>query len=185
MRATDEPPAKPELVFLHIDALRDLKTKTCVQCGINPAGPPASRTLQYIPPWVYLGLLANVVILAILYFVGRRRVDAVFRLCPDCARADRRGRTLRGVSVVSIVLFPLIGGVVGSLFDGAVALGGASAGLVAAIAAIVAAHTKTKHEVIDTKNIDKKAGTVTLMAAPTWHRVLDGEARDALATTPR
>src|SRR5688572_22003121 len=92
LRAVDERLPPPELVFLHSDALRDLKTQTCVQCGINPAGPPSTRTLQYVPPWVYLGLLANLIVLAILYFAGRRRVPAVFRLCPDCARADVRGR---------------------------------------------------------------------------------------------
>jgi hypothetical protein len=173
-------------VFLHSDALRDLKTQTCVQCGINPAGPPTTRTLQYIPPWVYLGLLANVVVLAVLYFAGRRRVNAVFRLCPDCARADIRGRRLRGVSLVGLLAFPLLGAAIGAAIgDAGIVLGGASAGLVAAIAAIVAAVTKTKHEVIDVKNIDNKAGTTTLLAAPSWHRVLDQEARDALATTPR
>ena len=185
LRSVDEPPPKPELVFLHSDALRDLKTQTCVQCGINPAGPPLSRTLQYVPPWVYLGLLVNVIVLAVLYFAARRRVNAVFRLCPDCARADVRGRRLRGVSLVGLLAFPLLGSAMGAAFgDGGYVLGGASAGLVAAIAAIVAAVTKTKHEVIDVKNIDK-AGTTTLLASPSWHRVLDQDARDALATTPR
>lgn len=186
LRSVDEPTPKPELVFLHSDALRDLQTQTCVQCGINPAGPPATRTLQYVPPWVYLGLLANVVVVAVLYFAGRRRVHAVFRLCPDCARADARGRRLRGVSLVGLLAFPLLGAAIGAaLGDASYVLGGASAGLVAAIAAMVAAVTKTKHEVIDVKNIDKKAGTVTLMASPSWQRVLAQEARDALATTPR
>lgn len=186
VRTVDEPPPKPALVFLHADALRDLRTQTCVQCGINPAGPPKTRTLQYVPPWVYLGMLANVVILAILYFAARRRVDAVFRLCPDCAAADARGRRLRGFSIAGLLVFPAVGALLGAAIgDGGVILAGASAGLVAAIAAIVAAATKTRHEVIDTKNIDKKAGTVTLLASPTWQRVLDAEARDALATTPR
>ena len=183
----DEPPPKPALVFLHADALRDLRTQTCVQCGINPAGPPKTRTLQYVPPWVYLGLLANVVILAVLYFAGRRRVESVLRLCPDCAAADVQGRRLRGFSVAGLLVFPGLGAAITALLDlsGSVILGAASAGLVAAIAAIIAASTKTRHEVIDVKNIDKKAGTVTLLAAPTWQRVLDAEARDALATTPR
>ena len=186
LRAVDEPPPKPELVFLHSDALRDLHTATCPQCGINPAGPPVTRTFQYVPPWVYLGLLANVLVLAIMYFAGRRRVHATLRLCPDCAAADKRGRRLRAISVGGLVAFPAIGALLGSLAgDAGFILGGASAGLVAAIAAIVAAVTKTKHEVIEAKNIDKKAGTITLLAAPTWQRVIEAEAHDALATTPR
>jgi hypothetical protein len=186
LRAVEEAPPKPALVFLHTDALRDLQTRTCVQCGINPAGPPKKRVLQHVPPWVYLGLLANVVILGILYFAGRRRVNAVFRLCPDCAAADARARRLRGISLAGLLVFPAVGATIGAAIgDAGVILGGASAGVVAAIAGIVAAATKTRHELILTKNIDKKAGTVTLLASPTWHAVLDAEARDALATTPR
>ena len=182
----EDGPDKPALVVLHSDALRDLQTQTCLQCGINQAGPPQMRTLQHVPPWVYLGLLGHFGLLAILYFAGRRRLDAVFRLCPDCAAADTRGRRLRSWSLAGLLVFPILGAVIGAALDSIpLCLGGASTGFVAGIAAIIASARKTRHAIIFTKHIDKRAGTVTLLASPSWQRVLDAEAREALATTPR
>lgn len=158
-----------------------LHTHTCVQCGLNPAGPPVKRRYQYVPSWVYLGLMMNIVVLLILYYAGRRVVDGKLGLCADCDRADKRGRTLRGVSLVGLLAFPVVGALVGALVSSDGLLFGAAAGVVAGVAGIVAAHRSTRFDVISARLIDKKAGTTILVASPELAGVLAREAPDALA----
>jgi hypothetical protein len=48
---------------------------------------------------------------------------------------------------------------------------------------MVAAHRRTRFDVIGCKFADKKKDTMTLLASPAFQRVLDEEASDAVAST--
>ena len=158
-----------------------LRTHTCPQCGLNPAGPPVKRTFNWVPSWVYLGLLINIVVLLILYGVGRKVVKGELTLCADCDAADRRGRTIRSVSVAGLVLGPALFGTLGAMAAGGDgAMIGALIGLVAGIAGIVASHRQTRLDVIGVKHLDPKKDTMTLTASPSFATVLLAEAPDAL-----
>lgn len=161
-----------------------LHTKTCPQCGLNPAGPLVKRSFQYVPPWVYVGLLLNIVVLLILYYAGRTVVKGELTLCPDCDAADTRGRRFRSLSVVGLVGFPIVFATLGGLVAGSdAALAGGFAGLVAAFAGMFAAHRRTRYDVIGCKFADKKKDTMTLQASPAFQRVLAEEASEAVPST--
>lgn len=180
VRRADPTVRLPVETAVHTEALKaGLHTRTCLQCGLNPAGPPVPRTFQYVPPWVYLGLLLNVIILMIMYLAGRVVVKGSLSLCPDCDRADRRGRTVRSISVLGLILFPILGAIAGIPFDGGGIAFGAASGLVAGVAGMVAATRATRADVISARLIDKKAGVTRLMASPELARVLEQEAPGA------
>ncbi|MDP2341661.1 MAG: hypothetical protein Q8O67_11945 [Deltaproteobacteria bacterium] len=158
-----------------------LRTQTCPQCGLNPAGPLVKRSFQWVPGWVYIGLLLNIAILLIMYMAGRRVVKAEISLCADCDAADRHGRSLRSVSVAGVVLGPALFAFAGGITVGTeLAIAGACAGLVAGIVGIIAAHRRTRFDVIGVKHIDRKVDTMTLRVSPSFARVLAAEAPDAL-----
>lgn len=180
LRRDDERP-----VFVDIDLKYDhveagIRTHTCPQCGLNPGGAVVKKW-QYIPPWVYVGLLINILVLLILYSTGKRTVKAELNLCQDCDQADNAAQRLRGLSLGGLFLGPLAAGIVGGVSlgeDGAIV--GALTGLVAGIAGIVAAHRRTRFDVIVCRLIDKKKGKVTIRTAGQFRRVLAHEAPDAL-----
>jgi hypothetical protein len=154
-------------------------THTCPQCGMNPAGAPKARKFQFIPPWVYLGFLANVIVFLILYLIGRKQVDTQLSLCDDCDAADKRGRRVRTLSVVGAIFAPLgalLGGLALDLEVAAVVASGVA--LVGGIVGSVIAHRKTRGDVILVKKIDKTE--VQLLASPRFPQVLAREAPDLL-----
>lgn len=171
---------KPVTFQLRKDGLTyGVSTRTCPQCGLNPAGTPKKRVFQYVPSWVYLGLLANVLVLLVLYMVGRKRVETRVSLCGDCDGADRRGRTLRGLSVVGAVFAPLVALFVGIGLDSPGVMGwGSGIGLVAGIVGAIAVHRRTRGDVVLCKLIDQHR--VELRASPSWRRVLAEEQPDLL-----
>lgn len=157
-----------------------VSTATCPQCGLNPAGAPVKRTLEYVPPWVYVGLLLHVFVLFILYLVGRRVVRTSFTLCRDCDRADRRGRNIRSLSVLGAVFAPFVGLFVGLGFGQGAAPGLVLMGiaLVAGVVGAVVAHRKTRGDVIDCQHIDKLY--VMLKVRPGFREVLAREQPELL-----
>jgi hypothetical protein len=65
--------------------------KNCVRCGKDAAqGRRISATQYFSPRWVWLGLLAGVLPVVVLYFVGRKTLHISYSLCPECAREERR-----------------------------------------------------------------------------------------------
>ncbi len=173
----------PVSIVLHGPSLvAGLRTHTCPQCGLNPAGPPVARTFQYIPPWVYIGLLFRGFGLLILYLIGRRRVKATLSLCSDCDRADKRARNIRGLSMFGVFVLPALGASVLWL-DTVVGAVAAGAGFVAGIVATVVAHARTRSDVIACKKIEGKPQKVTLTASPSFGRVLAAEAPDSLVSS--
>jgi hypothetical protein len=148
---------------------------------VNPTTGLVKRTFQFVPPWVYVGLLLNVLVLALLYFMGRRIVKAELSLCADCDAADRRGRTTRRLSVLGLIGFPMVlgFGLEAVCIDGG--LFGLAAGVVSGIVGMVAAHRATRADVIRCVAVDKTLGTTTLKASDTFSRVLLAERCDALA----
>ncbi|MBI1946249.1 MAG: hypothetical protein HYS27_11160 [Deltaproteobacteria bacterium] len=182
LRSADQHERVPQPVRLKIAAVQGgLRTHTCLQCGLNPVSAPVPRKFLYVPPWVYIGLALNVVILLILYFAGRQVVQGSLSLCPDCDRADKRGRFWRALSVLGLIVFPIAGLLLGVPVSDAAMGFGAASGLVAGIAGMVAAARKTRADVVVCKKIDKKAGTLELMAAPEFGDVINREAPEARA----
>lgn len=155
-------------------AAQGLRTHTCPQCGVNPAGPAKSRTLVYVPSWVYIGLFVNFFLLLILYLAGRKSIDVDVTLCPDCRRSETRARWIRGVSVLGLLAFPLLGAYLGG------ALGdtfmGAASGVVASLVGMLAAHVHTRHDLLTVKKIDRDS--VTLLGTGHLDAVVEREAPD-------
>ncbi len=181
LRQPREQPSVVDVVVKCSALVAGLKTSTCPHCGINPAGPPVKRTFQHVPRWVYIGLFLNIVVLMIMYGLGRRVVKGELSLCADCASADKRGRLIRSLSFGGIVLFPAVLALIGGLaLGGEGAVGGALAGLVAFVGGMFAAHHKTRFDVIGCKLIDKKADTMTLTSSPAFVGVLAREAPASL-----
>jgi hypothetical protein len=158
-----------------------LRTATCPQCGLNPATTLVKRRFIYVPPWVYIGLALNIIVLAIMYVAGRRVVDAQLSLCADCDAADRRARSLTSVSLFGLIGFPTIFGIAGGALVGLDAgMFGLAVGLVAGVVGVVAAHRHTKQDAIRCTFVDKARGVTTLAASDTLQRVLAQEAPTAL-----
>lgn len=62
----------------------------CVKCGRDAAH--GRRTLgarYYYPPWIFLGLIAGLIPLIILSYVGRKQLQISYSLCPECARRQK------------------------------------------------------------------------------------------------
>lgn len=158
-----------------------LRTHTCPQCGINPTTTLAKRTWQYVPPWVYIGLLVNIIVVLMMYFASRRVVKGELGLCADCEAADRRGRTIQSVSVAGLVAFPaLFGFSVGAVVGADAGLFAAAVGLVSGVVGMIAAHRTTRFDVIRCVMVDKKQSTLTLKASDAFARVLRAESPGAL-----
>lgn len=171
-----------------------LRTTTCPQCGLNPAGPPKKRKLHHTPRWFQLGgpcglflALPFLSVLAPVAYVGFRwlissRVNALVSLCDECDQEDRRARNLRSASRWGPILFPLLA-LLALRFDlpiepgwpAAALIGGA---LVAGVAASVAGHLRTRRQLLDAKRIDHEK--TTLLAAPSFREVLRREQPEAL-----
>lgn len=183
LRGHAEGPRPLQSVVLRTSALEaGMRTHICPQCGVNPTTGLVKRTFQFVPPWVYVGLLLNVLVLMLLYFVGRRVVKAELSLCADCDAADRRGRTTQSLSVVGLIGFPLaLGFGLGATVGVDAGLFGAAAGVVSGIVGMVAAHRATRADVIRCVAVDKTLGTTTLKASDTFARVLLAEGSTALA----
>lgn len=145
----------------------------CPMCGINPPGTPKKRVLQYVPPWVYFGFLMNFLVVLLLYFIARRRVDSQIPLCEDCSAAHHRGIRLRTLSVFSLFVLPVLVGAMGFGIGGdAGGAYGAASGLIASIVSMIVAHRRTATDIIQTRMIDAgKDGRVTLLASPSFGEV--------------
>ena len=179
VRPIEEAPSRPVDLTLKSDSARALVLRTCPQCGLNPAGAPVARTFQWVPPWVFAGLLLNIIVLLILYYVGRQRLMVQLPLCADCAAADKRGRTIVGFAIASVFALPALFALIGSVVDNPGI--GAGIGFVAGLVAAGTAVFRTRPQVIECRKIDKKAGTITLRAAPSWRGVVEREQPEALA----
>ena len=154
----------------------------CPQCGVNPPGVPVVRTLQYVPQWVYLGFLLNIGVVALMYFLGRRRVKATLAMCDDCVRADKRGRSLRTLSAAGLVGFPGGLAAIGHLIAGEAGIGfGVAAGLLSAVLAMVVTFQKTAADILQCVFIDAGPdGDVHLLASPSFGPAMAG----ALSSAP-
>lgn len=182
LRATGDRPRVLADVVVSTTALQDgIRTHTCPQCGLNPTTTLAKRTFQYVPPWVYIGLVMNLLVLLVLYFVGRRVVKGEVALCADCDAADRRARTLQSVSVGGLIGFPALFGVgLGAALGVEAGLLGAAVGIVSGVVGMIAAHRLTRFDALRCVMVDKTTNTTTLKASDTFARVLASEAPDAL-----
>ena len=131
-----------------------IRTHTCPQCGLNPVNKDHKQKFQFVPPWVYIGLMLNLIVLLIMYYAGRKVIDTSIALCDPCAAQMKRARLMRGLSIFGAVFAPMILAGVGGAIQGAeaaLALGGI--GLVAGVVGSVVAHKRTTNDVLLVKEI--------------------------------
>ena len=118
-------------------------------------------------------LVFNIIILLLLYFVGRKVVKSSVTLCRDCDLADRKGRNYRAYAVLGLVVSLVAATVVGVLSLDASPLPIAILpvlALIAGIAGVVMVTRRTANAVILCKKIDKIS--VTLLVSHHWKEVL-------------
>ena len=108
----------------------------CVKCGQPVTGEPFKKTFFWHNPWLFLLVLVNILVYAIVSMILRKRVDLVVPMCPE--HLQRRKNLLIATWVLGLGFIP--GGILaGSLIhdsDTAVAVG-LLTGFLLAIAAIV------------------------------------------------
>ena len=76
----------------------------CVRCNAPAAAPLKSRTLYWHSPWLYLVLLVNLLVYAIVALVVRKRVEVGVGLCETHRRSRRRDLAIGlGVLVAGVV----------------------------------------------------------------------------------
>jgi hypothetical protein len=156
--------------------------RTCPLCGVNPATPRPRRMFVHVPPWIYGTAAFNTLIVVLLYFAVRRRVDGSLPLCDDCARDDRNAQVVRRLSVLGVVVFPTAFALVGAAVAGLTgALYGAAMGTVSGFVGMIAARRRTRTSIVDCRHIDPALGTVTLRTSRQLRHSLRREAPEALA----
>jgi len=151
------PVEKPVTMILNGEEVaRGIKTNTCPQCGLNPVNKVHNHKFQFIPPWIYLGLLANVLAFLVLYHFGRREIKSEIGLCDACKAQMTRAQFLRIVSTISAIIGPaLIGGLAGSAFGIDVGLLVGGAAFVAGVVGSVVTFKRTKNHLLTVKKIEK------------------------------
>jgi hypothetical protein len=162
------------LVVERAEFERGVVTSTCPQCGLNHADTRLAVKVEYVPPWIYLTLFANVIVLAICYYAARKRVETSVMLCADCVRAEKRARNLRSLATWALVLvngFGTVGLVAAESTTGMLAVGAAIAASWIGAAVVF---NRTSADRIGAGAIDKH--NVTLKVPTSWRRVLRAEA---------
>jgi len=95
----------------------------CVKCGQPVTGEPFKKTFFWHNPWLFLLVLVNILVYAIVAMILRKRFDLAVPMCPE--HLQRRKNFLIATWVLGLGFIP--GGIlVGSLIhdsDTAVALG--------------------------------------------------------------
>jgi len=107
---------------------------TCLYTGLEGKGAYESKKLSWAPPWVYIFILFNIIVLLIIYLIIRKQGDLTYYV--DSSIVRRRsslGWTWGGVMVAMVVT--LVAGIV--METGAVIGIGAVALLVALIILLV------------------------------------------------
>jgi hypothetical protein len=150
---------------------------TCPQCGVNPAA-GKTRTFSWVNPWLYVTIAAGIVVFLIIVAVARVRATGWLPLCEDCARADNRARNLSGLALASVLLAPILFGILGSTFGAGLLM--AAFGLVAGLVGAVTASWKLAPQIVSCRKIDK--GVIRFRASPTWRETIARERPEALVT---
>ena len=106
----------------------------CVKCGQPVTGEPFKKTFFWHNPWLFLLVLVNILVYAIVSMILRKRVDLVVPMCPE--HLQRRKNLLIATWVLVLGFIP--GGIlVGSLFSNSDT--GAGVGLLAGFLLLIAA----------------------------------------------
>jgi hypothetical protein len=161
-------------------AVDGFRTKTCPQCGTNPAPDvPVGIEVERPNPVRFLLAGFSAMLFALTMVVTSRSRVLRLPLCADCVELHRRGRAVRGVGLGALVLSPGVGVV---LMVGA---GGAPwPFVVAAIASVagivgcIAAYRRTRADVIRWLRSANR-DVMLLSASPSFLEVVAREAPEA------
>lgn len=102
----------------------------CVRCNAPAAAPLKRHTLYWHSPWLYLVLLVNLLVYAIVAIAVRKRIEVTPGLCESHRRARRRD--------IAIGLGTLVAGAVGVFVASAADRGGVAllSGFIAFVAMV-------------------------------------------------
>ena len=150
------PVQKPVKILLDGDLVaQGIHTQTCPQCGLNPVDKLHKQKFQFIPQWVYLGLLANILVMLVLYYVGRKVIDTQLGLCDACAAQMKRARTFRALSIAGAIFGPmLLGGAAAAIIGSTAGLVVGATALVAGIVGSVVTHKRTVNDMLLVQKIE-------------------------------
>jgi hypothetical protein len=60
----------------------------CVKCGVpTPNGPRTRKKLYHYPVWIWVGLIAGLLPMLILYYVLRKPLDLSYCVCEKCSKS--------------------------------------------------------------------------------------------------
>lgn len=74
--------------------------ENCVQCGESCFGHMKKRQLYYAPVWMWFFILLNLAVLALVYFIIRKRLDVTFGFCE---KHKSKKRLYGIISIISIL----------------------------------------------------------------------------------
>ena len=114
---------------------KDMPTTLCIKCG-EPSVKIVRKTFAWYSPWVYLALLVNIIVFAILAAVIGKKMSIPCGLC----KRHARGR-FTGILLCTLGLLGGIGALIGGIATEEPMIGGA--GMVLLLAAIIVGITLT------------------------------------------
>lgn len=111
----------------------DLPTDICLKCGSRETGGTVyDKKVYYIPRWTALLILLNVLLMAIVQMIVRKRIDVTFYRCPECVQKRKR-RIMLSVGGLVAAIAGFAGGIAAD--NGAIIMVGAI-GIVVGIIAV-------------------------------------------------
>ena len=85
--------------------------ENCVLCGENCSGHMKKKKLYYAPVWMWIFILLNLLVLAIVYFIVRKPLDITFGYCEQHRSKKRIYGIISHVSFIVGVGFAILAGV--------------------------------------------------------------------------
>ncbi|MBT3374753.1 MAG: DUF4339 domain-containing protein [Lentisphaerae bacterium] len=138
----------------------------CLKCSA-PATHSFRKLLRWHPSWVYILVIVNLLVFAIVAMCIQKKADFTFKLCDKHWGIRRRDRTIAGLALVfGVGLF--IGGLVAIENARWVFLVGLAVLLFSGVYGIARGGTVAPSKITETHAFIKGAGDEYLAELPTW-----------------
>ena len=108
-QADDDGPIRPLAgrAFFAAQDGRDLRfdksaalPHVCIKCAASDRIGWRAERFYYHPPWVYLFIVLNLLVFAIIALSVRKKADLRLPICAACAAAWKKGKWIAGLSVL-------------------------------------------------------------------------------------